>query len=321
MELRQLRYLDAVMETGTFGAAALREHISQPALWQQVRRLELEWGIRLFERTGRRVRPTRAAEEIAPRFGAVLQALDQLTATVSSIAAGAAVPARYAEPRYTRSAAYMFEIIARYLSRHPGAPRPEPVALGTTGLTEAIDSGVIDIGGAVPPPGWRFGSQPMYEVTLMAIATDLHGPTIEVADLAARPLAVLTTRYQSRVTLDGVWRRLRLEPPLVVEHDNPEILIAAARAGIATAVMVSDAFSPDIDLPTAEVRENGRAFSGTLCLIWRDESSLPESARQLLAVAREYADEVKRATVVAEAGTERARSGARTPRRSAVRGR
>lgn len=307
MELRQLRYLNAVLETGTFVAAALRERVSQPALWQQVRSLEREWGIRLFERSGRRVRPTRAAEEIAPRVRAVLQTSDQLTFTVSSIAAGTAVPARYAEPRYARSAAYMFEIIARYLARHPEAPRPEPVALGTTGLLEAVDSGVIDIGGAVVPPGWPFGSQPLYEVTLMAIATDIHGPTIEVADLAARPLAVLTTLYQSRVTLEAVWRRLRLEPKLVVEHDNPEILLAAARAGIATAVMVSDAFSPDIDLPSAEVREDGRALSGTLCLIWRDESSLPETARQLLAVAREYADEVRRATVVADSGTERAR--------------
>jgi DNA-binding transcriptional LysR family regulator len=321
MELRQLRYLDAVLETGTFGAAAEREHVSQPALWQQVRSLERQWGVSLLVRTGRRVRPTRTAEEVAPRVRAVLQATGQLAATVASISAGSAVAARYAEPRYARSAAYMFEIVRRYLARHPGAALPEPVSLGTSGLAEAVEGGLVDIAVAVPASGWRFASQPIYDVSLVAIGTDLPASRIEVADLAARPLAVLTRRYQSRVTLEEAWRRKGIEPKIVVEHDNPEILVAAARAGIATAAMVSDAFAADLDLPRAEVVEDGRPFSGTLCLIWRDDTSLPESARQLLNVAREYAVEVRKGIGSARAGTERERQAAQKRRRSAARGR
>src|SRR5882672_7060357 len=61
MELRQLKYLEAVLDTGTFTAAAARCHVAQPALWSQVRALEVEWELALFERAGRRVRPTTAA--------------------------------------------------------------------------------------------------------------------------------------------------------------------------------------------------------------------------------------------------------------------
>jgi DNA-binding transcriptional LysR family regulator len=64
MELRQLAYLIAALEEGSFTLAAAAQHVSQPTLSVGLRSLESELGVALFERVGRRVRPTQAALEV-----------------------------------------------------------------------------------------------------------------------------------------------------------------------------------------------------------------------------------------------------------------
>ncbi|WP_181787290.1 LysR family transcriptional regulator, partial [Streptomyces phytophilus] len=59
MELQQLRYVVAVADTGGFTRAAERCHVVQSALSHQIGKLERELGARLFDRTSRKVRPTR----------------------------------------------------------------------------------------------------------------------------------------------------------------------------------------------------------------------------------------------------------------------
>src|SRR5262245_40434758 len=64
MDLRHLRYFVAVAEAGGFSQAAAKLRVSQPALWRQVRQLERDLGVRLFDRIGRRVRMTGQGEDL-----------------------------------------------------------------------------------------------------------------------------------------------------------------------------------------------------------------------------------------------------------------
>jgi DNA-binding transcriptional LysR family regulator len=76
MELRQLRYLVALAQELNFTRAAAAEHIAQPALSQQIRRLEEELGIALVERTTRRVSLTEAGQLLVVRARRILAELD-----------------------------------------------------------------------------------------------------------------------------------------------------------------------------------------------------------------------------------------------------
>ena len=76
MEMSQLRYLVALAEERHFTRAAAREHIAQPALSQQIRRLEDEVGLPLVERTTRRVAMTDAGELLVARARRILAELE-----------------------------------------------------------------------------------------------------------------------------------------------------------------------------------------------------------------------------------------------------
>ncbi|MFC9790366.1 LysR substrate-binding domain-containing protein [Rhodococcus sp. NPDC127528] len=90
MELRHLRYFRAVAEELHFGRAARRLHIAQPPLSQQIRQLETELGVRLFERSTRRVELTAAGKDYLRRTVSVLDAVDAAGRAAQRIADGRA---------------------------------------------------------------------------------------------------------------------------------------------------------------------------------------------------------------------------------------
>ncbi len=85
MELRQLRYLVALAEEEHFTRAAAREHIAQPALSQQIKRLEDEVGLPLVERSTRRVRITDAGDLLVARARRILAEADAARAELESM--------------------------------------------------------------------------------------------------------------------------------------------------------------------------------------------------------------------------------------------
>src|SRR5436309_13962494 len=88
MELRHLRYFIGVAEEENVSRAALKLHVSQPALSRQIRDLEDELGFLLLERSAKSVRLTEAGRAFLTEARAVLQRAEEAGKTARAIATG-----------------------------------------------------------------------------------------------------------------------------------------------------------------------------------------------------------------------------------------
>jgi LysR family hydrogen peroxide-inducible transcriptional activator len=91
MNLRDLHYLIAVADLRSFGQAAERCFISQPTLSTQIKKLEDELGIQIFERTNKKVLPTELGEQVIASARRILKeqnAIKELAATAQNPFAG-----------------------------------------------------------------------------------------------------------------------------------------------------------------------------------------------------------------------------------------
>ncbi|MGD8421597.1 MAG: LysR substrate-binding domain-containing protein, partial [Gammaproteobacteria bacterium] len=79
MNLRDLKYIVAVADTGHFGRAAQRCFVSQPTLSGQIKKLEAELGVVIFERTNRKVTVTPTGEEILRHARLMIEQADAIT--------------------------------------------------------------------------------------------------------------------------------------------------------------------------------------------------------------------------------------------------
>jgi DNA-binding transcriptional LysR family regulator len=141
MELRQLRYLDAVARHRSFTRAALDLHVAQSALSQQVSRLERELGVELLRRSTRRVEVTEAGELVLARARRALAEVDGLRADVDALEGlvrgtlrlGGVPPVGPVHPA---------ELIAGFSRAHPGVAITVREDVAFTLLGELRDGGL-----------------------------------------------------------------------------------------------------------------------------------------------------------------------------------
>src|SRR5687768_1749318 len=96
MELRHLRYFIGVAEEENVSRAALKLHVSQPALSRQIRDLEDELGFSLLERSAKSVRLTEAGRKFLAEARAVLQRAEEAIGAARLIANGGELHVGYA---------------------------------------------------------------------------------------------------------------------------------------------------------------------------------------------------------------------------------
>lgn len=118
MELRQLRYFVAVAEELNFSRAAGRVYMSQPALSQQIRKLEEELGITLFYRTRRQVQLTEAGEVLLAGARQVLVQVEQSVRAAREVGGAGDSRLKVGFPEYANHTP-VADILQTYRRRYP----------------------------------------------------------------------------------------------------------------------------------------------------------------------------------------------------------
>jgi DNA-binding transcriptional LysR family regulator len=144
-DFRQLRYFVAVAEELSFTRAALRLHLSQPPLSQQIQSLEQDLGVRLLERTKRHVALTEPGRVFLEQARQILAKADEARSEVTAAAAGYSGQLRLA---YTVSVSFhpaLPQALLRYGQIAPNV-RLKLSEMYTEPQFAALLAGEIDVG-------------------------------------------------------------------------------------------------------------------------------------------------------------------------------
>ncbi len=144
MNLQRLRYFLAVADELHFGRAAERLHMAQPPLSQQIRLLENELGVQLFDRTTRKVTLTAAGAVFQPEAERVVVAADSAERVMEEFRSGEGGLLRLA---FVDSAS--FEVMPRYLRAfRQGWPKVQHdlQIMSSANQVDALLAGEIDLG-------------------------------------------------------------------------------------------------------------------------------------------------------------------------------
>src|SRR5919112_1157543 len=101
LETRHLRLVVAIADYGSLTRAGNHLHLTQSALSHQLADLELQLGVRLFERLGKRMEPTLAGERLIARARVAIQQLREMEHEVKQVASGREAVVRVATECYT----------------------------------------------------------------------------------------------------------------------------------------------------------------------------------------------------------------------------
>jgi LysR family transcriptional activator of glutamate synthase operon len=291
MELRQLRYLVALAEERHFTRAAEREHIAQPALSQQIRRLEQEVGLALVERTTRRLAMTEAGELLVARGRRILAEVDAAKAEMERFTGiqGGRVTVGVI---HTMGPVDISAALAVFYQRHPGVEltvREHPSdELAEMLRDDKVDLAFLSVTERIESHGLRF--QQVISEELMAVLPRSHKLAdrhrVRMAELAGENFIGFREGSRLRELLMAAGRHAGFEPRVKLESNESERMLRLVARGLGVAIMPrSECEHRNAEVIVAELVDP--ELRRDITLAWREGRRHAPAAAQFLALARQ----------------------------------
>jgi LysR family transcriptional regulator, transcription activator of glutamate synthase operon len=289
MELRQLRYVEAVDRHGHFTRAAEELHVAQSALSHQIRRLEAELGTELFERTSRSVATTEAGEAVAARARTVIAEVDGVRGEIDElnglirgrISIGALLPGGKLD---------VPQLIGRFTEAHPGIE--VDLHEGTAGdMMRALDEDEVHaafslLAGPLPE---GLVAERLSEEELVAAFAPGRAPKrgrLAAADLRDYPIVMPRSGSATKRVADEFFASAGEPRHLALESGDPYLLRCLVAGGFGAAILPRSITAREG--PRIEVRGLRPSIRLPVMLVWRERRHISPAARAFIEFARAY---------------------------------
>ncbi len=281
MDLKRLRTFVTVCEQGTVSGAAETLRITQPALSRQLKDLQVEFGVLLFDQVGRRLRLTAEGAELVPMCRTLLTQADTVLDYARSLAKGDSGELRVGAPPHAIASVFP-SLLRQFAVKYPSV-RVKTVEAGAVDQLELLRRGDLHAAVGVPEGNEaEFVTYALPPVRLLVAYNSISGlsfpTTVEVRALAGVPLLLLRSGFGTRRTFDAACRLERVIPNLFLESTAPETLLALARKGHGAAVVPMTARVDRRSLRLATLTFRGKPLSIEIAVLWSSGRRLPRYA-------------------------------------------
>jgi len=283
MNHSQLRAFHAVASEGSFTKAAGALHVTQPTLSGQVKTLEEAYGVRLFDRRGRRVSPTALGQELLV-LTRRLFSLEAETEHLLSASQGL----RKGHLRVGADAPYhVTAALSAFTQRYPGIQISLTVG-NSAELAHDLLEHKLDVAVLANVTGdSRFFAKPLRHDRLVAFVAKTHPwarrRRIDLADLSEQRLVLREQGSATRQIFETAMARRGLRRGEVLDMNSREAVRETVAAGLGVGVVSAGEFSKDSRLAILELTGGDMAMTEyVVCLAERQDLRLVRSFLDLL---------------------------------------
>jgi DNA-binding transcriptional LysR family regulator len=250
MEIQKLRGFYWAIQCLSFSEAAEKIHVSQSAISHQVKALEEELGVKLYERVGRGIVPTPEGERLAHYARRILHAMDDLKSEFAELSGHPHGTIRVAAIR----GMVMFHlpwIIKRFRVMHPEVRLSVSSTSIDTEILKRVGSGEADIG---ITSSWNEFEDVEYFETCsydMYVCIPLDHEWVgrrtglSLNEIVEQPLILYEKGTAERRRIDQVFARHGLQPDVRIEVGGPVALKEYVRTGLGITILSGLIFSQD----------------------------------------------------------------------------
>lgn len=304
MELRQLRYLVALAEERSFTRAAAREHIAQPALSQQIQKLEQETGLALVDRTTRRVSITEAGDMLVARARRILSELETAHEELQNLR-GIKTGHLRVGAMHTMGPVDVSLVLAIFHERHAQVEltvREDPSEqLAEMLRVDELDLAFLSVTERIESHG--LGLHQLVDEELVVILPRHHPlaerDALRMRDLAGQQFISYRQGARLRELLDAAARESGFEPDVKFESNDASRIRSLVSRGLAVSVLpLSDAVSAGAEVDICRLTDP--ELTRDITLAWRaDRRASPAAEEFLKIVLGTYAPTASLAGVMA----------------------